>query len=87
MLSSLTIFVCVSFEQNNRYSEAIKFFNHEESMIRIAVRVITLNVYSVNDKKMQDFILDRTTTTYFSNLVWFIGNYGTTVNDMLLHQG
>ncbi|KAF9393164.1 Protein CL16A [Podila verticillata] len=69
------------------YSEAIKFFNHEESMIRIAVRVITLNVYSVNDKLMQDFILDRTTTTYFSNLVWFIGNYGTTVNDMLLHPG
>ncbi|KAF9434599.1 Protein CL16A [Entomortierella beljakovae] len=67
------------------YSEAIKFFNHEESMIRIAVRVITLNVYSVNDSQMQDFILDRTTTTYFSNLVWFIGNYGTTINDMLLH--
>ncbi|KAF8932161.1 Protein CL16A [Dissophora ornata] len=69
------------------YSEAIKFFNHEESMIRIAVRVITLNVYSVHDHQMQDFILDRTTTTYFSNLVWFIGNYGTTVNDMLLHSG
>ncbi|KAG9070509.1 Protein CL16A [Linnemannia hyalina] len=69
------------------YSEAIKFFNHEESMVRIAVRVITLNVYSVNDRQMQDFILDRTTTTYFSNLVWFIGNYGTTVNDMLLHPG
>ncbi|KAI1302424.1 hypothetical protein EDD11_005615 [Mortierella claussenii] len=69
------------------YSEAIKFFNHEESMIRIAVRIITLNVYSVNDEQMQDFILDRTTTTYFSNLVWFIGNYGTTINDMLLHLG
>lgn len=27
------------------YTEAIKFFNHEESMIRIAVRTITLNVY------------------------------------------
>ncbi|KAG0054192.1 Protein CL16A [Gryganskiella cystojenkinii] len=69
------------------YSEAIKFFNHEESMIRIAVRVITLNVYSVDDKQMQEFILDRTTTTYFSNLVWFIGNYGTTINDMLLNPG
>ncbi|KAG0313452.1 hypothetical protein BGZ99_008858, partial [Dissophora globulifera] len=69
------------------YSEAIKFFNHEESMIRIAVRVITLNVYSVHDCQMQDFILDRTTTTYFSNLVWFIGNYGTTINDMLIHSG
>ncbi|KAF9111630.1 Protein CL16A [Mortierella sp. AM989] len=69
------------------YSEAIKFFNHEESMVRIAVRVITLNVYSVNDRQMQDFILDRTTTTYFSNLVWFIGHYGTTIDDMLQHQG
>lgn len=56
-------------------------------MIRIAVRVITLNVYSVNDTKMQDFILDKTTSTYFSNLVWYIGNYGTTINDMLLHPG
>ncbi|KAG0004937.1 Protein CL16A [Modicella reniformis] len=69
------------------YSEAIKFFNHDESMIRIAVRVITLNVYSVNNSQIQDFILDRTTTTYFSNLVWYIGNYGTAINDMLLHPG
>ncbi|KAF9361666.1 Protein CL16A [Mortierella sp. AD094] len=69
------------------YSEAIKFFNHEESMVRIAVRVITLNVYSVNDSQMQDFILDRTTKTYFSNLVWFIGDYGTTISDMLQHSG
>ena len=27
------------------YTEAIKFFNHEESMIRVAVRTLTLNVY------------------------------------------
>lgn len=27
------------------YTEAIKFFNHPESMVRIAVRTITLNVY------------------------------------------
>lgn len=27
------------------YSEAIKFFHHEESMVRIAVRTLTLNVY------------------------------------------
>jgi protein CLEC16A len=27
------------------YSEAIKFFQHSESMVRIAVRTITLNVY------------------------------------------
>ena len=27
------------------YSEAIKFFQHQESMVRIAVRTITLKVY------------------------------------------
>ena len=29
------------------YTEAIKFFNHNESMVRIAVRTLTLNVYQV----------------------------------------
>ena len=29
------------------YTEAIKFFNHSESMVRIAVRTLTLNVYKV----------------------------------------
>ena len=27
------------------YTEAIKFFNHGESMVRIAVRTLSLNVY------------------------------------------
>lgn len=27
------------------YTEAIKFFHHEEGMVRIAVRTITLSVY------------------------------------------
>ena len=27
------------------YTEAIKFFNNPESMVRIAVRTLTLNVY------------------------------------------
>lgn len=30
------------------YTEAIKFFNHHESMVRIAVRTLTLNVYKGN---------------------------------------
>lgn len=28
------------------YTEAIKLFHHEESMVRIAVRTITLSVYN-----------------------------------------
>jgi protein CLEC16A len=29
------------------YTEALKFFNHDEGMVRIAVRTLTLNVYKV----------------------------------------
>ncbi|KAL0278779.1 UNVERIFIED_CONTAM: hypothetical protein PYX00_000494 [Menopon gallinae] len=57
------------------YTEAIKFFNHPESMVRIAVRTLTLNVYRVEDKSMLQFIRDKTAAPYFSNLVWFIKNH------------
>ncbi|XP_018901977.2 protein CLEC16A homolog isoform X2 [Bemisia tabaci] len=57
------------------YTEAIKFFNHPESMVRIAVRTLTLNVYKVGDKSMLSFIRNKTAAPYFSNLVWFIGSH------------
>ncbi|CAH1274016.1 CLEC16A [Branchiostoma lanceolatum] len=57
------------------YTEAIKFFNHSESMVRIAVRTLTLNVYKIDDKSMLQFIRAKTAAPYFSNLVWFIGNH------------
>lgn len=57
------------------YTEAIKFFNHPESMVRIAVRTISLNVYKVENISMLQFIRDKTAAPYFSNLVWFIGKH------------
>ncbi|XP_037093769.1 protein CLEC16A homolog [Pollicipes pollicipes] len=57
------------------YTEAIKFFNHSETMVRIAVRTLTLNVYRVEERSMLRFIRDMTAVPYFSNLVWFIGNH------------
>ncbi|XP_018612762.1 protein CLEC16A isoform X2 [Scleropages formosus] len=57
------------------YTEAIKFFNHPESMVRIAVRTITLNVYKVDNQHMLHYIRDKTAVPYFSNLVWFIGSH------------
>lgn len=57
------------------YTEAIKFFNHPESMVRIAVRTISLNVYRVQNMSMLQFIRDKTAAPYFSNLVWFIGKH------------
>ncbi|XP_037944343.1 protein CLEC16A homolog [Teleopsis dalmanni] len=41
------------------YTEAIKFFNHPESMVRIAVRTISLNVYKVQNASMLRFIRDK----------------------------
>ncbi|XP_031563331.1 protein CLEC16A-like, partial [Actinia tenebrosa] len=57
------------------YTEALKFFNHSESMVRIAVRTLTLNVYRVGDQNMLHFIRDKTADPYFWNLVWFIGSH------------
>ena len=57
------------------YTEAIKFFNHSESMVRIAVRTLTLNVYKIEEESMIKFVIDKTAVPYFSNLVWFIGNH------------
>ena len=54
------------------FVEAIKLFNHSETMVRIAVRTLTLNTYKVSDPRMQKFIVDRTCLPYFSNLVWFL---------------
>lgn len=57
------------------YTEAIKFFNHSEKMVRIAVRTLTLNVFAVRERAMLRFIRDHTAAPYFSNLAWFIGSH------------
>ncbi|XP_021946535.1 protein CLEC16A homolog [Folsomia candida] len=65
------------------YTEAIKFFNNSESMVRIAVRTLTLNVFRVDDKSMLKFIRDKTAAPYFSNLVWFIGNHVVEIDKLI----
>ncbi|CAG2166733.1 unnamed protein product [Oppiella nova] len=66
------------------YTEAIKFFNHSEKMVRIAVRTLTLNVFRVEEKSMLKFIRDCTAAPYFSNLVWFIGNHVIDIDNCLI---
>ncbi|XP_077490133.1 C-type lectin domain containing ema isoform X4 [Amblyomma americanum] len=67
------------------YTEAIKFFNHNESMVRIAVRTLTLNVFKVEDRAMLKFIRDRTAAPYFSNLVYFIGKHVLELDNCVMH--
>lgn len=68
------------------YTEAIKFFNHPEGMVRIAVRNISLNVYRVHNESMLQFIRDRTAAPYFSNLVWFIGKHIIELDSCVKHD-
>ena len=65
------------------YTEAIKFFNHNEKMVRIAVRTLTLNVFKVQERSMLKFVGDHTAVPYFSNLVWFIGNHVLEIDNCL----
>ncbi|XP_047249607.1 protein TRANSPARENT TESTA 9 isoform X2 [Capsicum annuum] len=53
------------------YVEAVRFAFHEESMIRTAVRALTLNVYHVGDEAVNKFVASDPHADYFSNLVKF----------------
>uniref|UniRef100_A0A914C4R6 FPL domain-containing protein n=1 Tax=Acrobeloides nanus TaxID=290746 RepID=A0A914C4R6_9BILA len=41
------------------FTEAIKYFDHVESMVRIAVRTLTLNVFRVQDEAMLKFVVAK----------------------------
>ncbi|OVA07524.1 Uncharacterized protein family FPL [Macleaya cordata] len=53
------------------YIEAIQFAFHEESMVRIAVRALTLNVYHVGDECVNRYVTSTPLADYFSNLVTY----------------
>jgi protein CLEC16A len=40
------------------YIEGLKYVNHPEGMVRIAMRTLTLNVYRVEDDSMRRFVLN-----------------------------
>ena len=54
------------------YTEAIKFFNHSESMVRIAVRTITLNVYRGKNLRVHAIFSSLNIIPYLFDLSkWF----------------
>jgi protein CLEC16A len=57
------------------FVEAIKFYDHPEDMVKIAVRTLTLNVLKVKVPSMQRFIKDKIAVHFFSNIVWLIRNH------------
>lgn len=50
------------------YTEAIKFAYHEESMVRIAVRTLTLNIYNIDDDSIRAFVIRPGVVDYFQEL-------------------
>lgn len=50
------------------YTETIRFFNHSEGMVRIAVRTTTLNIYRVEDDAMRKFVRAKS-RDYLSSVV------------------
>uniref|UniRef100_A0A915EA78 FPL domain-containing protein n=1 Tax=Ditylenchus dipsaci TaxID=166011 RepID=A0A915EA78_9BILA len=47
------------------FTEALRFYNNGESMVRIAVRTLSLNIFKVKDDSMSKFVLNRS-KDYFS---------------------
>ncbi|XP_027919665.1 protein TRANSPARENT TESTA 9-like isoform X1 [Vigna unguiculata] len=65
------------------YVEAIRFAFHEESMVRTAVRTVTLNVYHVGDDSVNRYITSTPHKDYFSNLVSFFRKQSMDLNKLL----
>ncbi|XP_073266129.1 protein TRANSPARENT TESTA 9 isoform X1 [Populus alba] len=65
------------------YVEAIRFASHEESMIRTAVRALTLNVYHVGDESVNRFVAKAPHADYFSNLLTFFQKQCIYLNGMV----
>ncbi|KAI9140318.1 hypothetical protein BKA69DRAFT_1125745 [Paraphysoderma sedebokerense] len=53
------------------YSEAIRFFNHHDLMVRTAIRSLTLNIYRVEEPKMISFVA-RDNDDFFGQVLKYI---------------
>ena len=63
-------------------TEALKFFNHSESMVRTAVRTITLSCFRVKDAAAMSYICDRVANIYFANLTHDLGKLVLEINEL-----
>jgi hypothetical protein len=57
------------------YTEAKKLFNHSEGMVRAAVRMITINVYSVQDATMLEFVSSAPCNHYFHEVALHLAEH------------
>ncbi len=50
------------------FERAIVFFNHPESMVRNAIRIIALNIFRINDPAINESLRELPMCSYFVNV-------------------
>jgi hypothetical protein len=55
-------------------TESLQFFLHNENMVRIAVRNITLNIFRVADERVDGFVCQKVGPQFLARLMWYIGS-------------
>eukprot|EP00911_Craspedida_sp_UC1_P001552 UC1_evm1s1173 len=68
------------------YTEAIRFFDHRESMARVAVRTLTLAIFRINDPQLMAWLRGPQAPQYLENLVWFVGNESLRLDEALRRE-
>lgn len=68
------------------YTESLQFFDHGESMVRIAVRTITLSVFrtAATNRALARFLCERSAPSYFAGIVRFMCRYLEQINRAFL---
>jgi hypothetical protein len=70
-------YVSVSQEEEERtslplYTEAIKFFNHRDGMVRAAVRTLTLQTFALEDPGIQKFLVSQPASNFLNEVAIII---------------
>ena len=68
---SVNFFFNVQMQDFPLYNEATKLYNNPDGMVRISVRVLTLNCYKIDLPVLRDYLI-RTAPPYFNGLMGFI---------------
>eukprot|EP00043_Microstomoeca_roanoka_P016496 m.169017 g.169017 ORF g.169017 m.169017 type:complete len:885 (+) comp16469_c0_seq2:147-2801(+) len=56
------------------FTQAVKLHNHENAMVRIAVRNITLMTFRVREPTLENWLETVAGPAYFSTIMWTVGN-------------
>lgn len=65
------------------YAQALKFGRCPETMIQVAVKTLTLNVFKVQDDRLRRFILEYDNMAYFSEIVEFANEIALKIQGLL----